>query len=100
MMSEIDGCRVVTIAFTDGARAEEIGRRVANELGFGYVDDEIVARAAAMAGVSPADVAAVEHSQPLITRILTAMAMGAAPDGSGMPAAALVEKPSPPTPSK
>lgn len=91
MMRERNRCRVLTIAFTDGARAEEIGRGVATELGFRYVDDEIIERAAEMAGVSPADVAAVEHSQPLIARILTAVAMGAAADPSGMTAVALAE---------
>lgn len=91
MMPETNRCRVITIAFTDGARAEEIGRRVATALGFGYVDDQIVERAAEMAGVNPAEVAAVEHSQPLITRILTAMAMSVAPDGSGMTAVTAVE---------
>jgi glucuronide carrier protein len=80
MVPETSGCRVVTIAFTDGARAEEIGRRVAADLGFRYVDDLIVERAAEMAGVTPAEVAAVEHSQPLMARILTALAMSVAPD--------------------
>jgi cytidylate kinase len=91
MMPETNRCRVITIAFTDGAQAEEIGRCVATELGFGYVDDEIVERAAEMAGVSPGDVAVVEHTQPLIARILTAMAMSAAPDGSGVTAVAPAE---------
>lgn len=91
MMPDTDRCRVVTIAFTDGARAEEIGRRVATDLGFRYVDDQIVERAAEMAGVTAAEVAAVEHSQPLIGRILAALAMSAAMDPSGAGVVALAE---------
>lgn len=90
-MLDTNRCRVVTIAFTDGARVEEIGRRVATELGFRYVDDQIVERAAEMAGVTPAEVAAVEHSQPLIARVLAALAMSAAMDPSGVGAVAPAE---------
>jgi cytidylate kinase len=91
MMLETDRSQVITIAFTDGARAEEIGPRVAAELGFRYVDDQIVERAAELAGVSPADVAAVEHSQPLIARILASLATSTALDPSGMTAVALAD---------
>jgi cytidylate kinase len=91
MMSDTNRCRVITIAYTDGARAEAIGRRVAAELGFRYVDDQIVERAAELAGATPVDVAAVEHSQPVITRILAALAMSAASDPSGLGAVALAE---------
>jgi len=91
MMPDTDRCRVITIAFTDGAQAEEIGQRVATELGFRYVDDQIVERAAEMAGVTPAEVAAVEHSQPLIARILAALAISVATDPSGAGAVALAE---------
>lgn len=90
-MSDTSRCRVITIAFMDGARAEEIGRRVATDLGFRYVDDQIVERAAEMAGVTPAEVAAVEHSQPLIARILAALAISAASDPSGVGAVTLAE---------
>jgi cytidylate kinase len=90
-MPNTNACQVITIAFTDGARAEEIGRRVATSLGFRYVDDQIVERAAEMAGVTQAEVAAVEHSQPLIARILAALATSAMADPSGMTAVALVD---------
>ena len=69
--------RVVTIAMTTGARAEQVGRLVADQLGFRYVNDEIIDRAAEHAGVSRREVAEVERSPSLIRRIMTAM--GSAP---------------------
>ena len=84
MMSDTTRCQVITIASTDGAQAETIGRRVATELGFRYMDDQIVERAAELPGAPAADVATVEHPQSLIARILTALAMSAASDPSGV----------------
>ena len=49
---------------------------VADELGFLYIDNEIVAQAAARAGVSPADVADAERRRSLIVRALDAIAQG------------------------
>ena len=71
---------VVTIAMTTGARADQVGRLVAEHLGFQYISDEIIGRAAQHAGVSPRDVAEVEHSQSLIRRIITAMGLVALPE--------------------
>jgi ribosomal protein L18 len=51
------GVQVVTIAMTTGARAEQVGRLVAERLGFQYINDEIIDRAAEHAGVSRQDVA-------------------------------------------
>lgn len=45
-------CRVISIWRTVGAGAEEIGRKVARDLGFRYVDNEIIDWAADKAGVS------------------------------------------------
>ena len=39
------GLHVVTIAMTTGARAEQVGRLVAEHLGFQYINDEIIDRA-------------------------------------------------------
>ena len=64
---------VVSISRTLAAGAEEISRIVAKELSFRYVDDEIVLEASAQAGVSPEIVGEVEHSRPLLDRILGAM---------------------------
>jgi hypothetical protein len=47
---------------------------VAEQLGFRYLDDEIVLRAAELAGVSAAEVAQSEHSQPLVSRVLASLA--------------------------
>ena len=69
-------CRVVCISHATGAGGEEVGRLVADQLGFLYVDDEIVARAAAKAGVGPAEVADAERRRSLIVRALDAIAQG------------------------
>jgi cytidylate kinase len=67
--------RVICISRTLGAGGEEVAQQVARDLGFRYIDDEIVSRAADEAGVSPDEIAKAEHSQPLVARILEAMAI-------------------------
>jgi cytidylate kinase len=59
-----------------GAGGEEIGRRAAEELGFRYVDEEIVARAAAKGDLDPASVDDAERRQPLVRRLLDVIAEG------------------------
>ena len=54
-------CRVVCISHATGAGGEEVGRLVAERLGFLYVDEEIVAGAAATGGINPDDVADEER---------------------------------------
>ncbi len=66
--------RAVSISRTLGAHGEEVGRMVATELGFRYVDNEIIDKAAERAGVSPEAVASNEKTQSLLTRILEAIA--------------------------
>jgi cytidylate kinase len=70
--------RVVCISHATGSGGEEVGRLVADQLGFLYVDEEIVARAAAKAGVDPAEVADAERRRSLIMRALDAIAQGGA----------------------
>jgi len=65
---------VITIAMTDGSCAEEIAAETARRLGYRYLNVEIIDRAAALAGVDPATVAATEHSEPLVARILRNLA--------------------------
>jgi uncharacterized protein len=65
---------VVCIARTDGAGGEEVGKLVADRLGFLYVDAEIVARAAARGGLDPAVVADTERRRSLVRRVLDALA--------------------------
>ena len=67
------GFQVVTIAMTTGARAELVGRLAAEQLGFQFVDNEILDRAAEHAGVARQEVAEVEHSPSLISRIMSAL---------------------------
>jgi len=65
--------RVITVASSLGSGGEEIARVVASKLGFRYVDDEIIRRAAEKAGVSPETVAQAEHTPGMVTRILQSM---------------------------
>lgn len=61
---------VICISRTDGARGEAVAQLVAERLGFRYVDDQIIARAAELAQVDPALVAATEKRQPLVQRLV------------------------------
>jgi cytidylate kinase len=67
---------VVCISHSTGAGGEEIGRLVADRLGFLYVDEEIVARAAAKGGIDPADVADEERRRSVAARVLEVIAQG------------------------
>ena len=66
-------CSVVCISHSTGAGGEDVGRLVAERLGFAYVDDEIVARAAASGGMEPGDVADEERRKSLVHRMLEAL---------------------------
>jgi cytidylate kinase len=67
-----------------GAGAEELAHAVATNLGFRYVDEEIVAQAAAREGVDPGLVADAEARRSLLHRILRQLAHNTGP--FGMPA--------------
>jgi hypothetical protein len=82
-------CKVVTVARTLQAGGEEVGRLVARGMGFRYVDEEIISRAAEQAGVSPDVVERAEHRQPLVNRLIEAMAATAPPESFGWGAHAL-----------
>jgi cytidylate kinase len=69
-------CTVVCISHAAGAGGEEVGRLVAERLGFLYVDEEIVARAAARGGVNAADVIGEEQRKSLAARVLETIAKG------------------------
>lgn len=71
-------CSVVCISHATGAGGEEIGRRVAERLGFLYVDEAIIAAAAAKGGISAADVASEEQRKSFALRLLDAVAEGGA----------------------
>ena len=69
-------CSVLCVSHTTGSDGDEIGRRVAEQLGFLYVDEDIVAKAAAQGGLDPGDVADEERRKTYATRILEALAKG------------------------
>jgi cytidylate kinase len=62
--------RVVCISRTMAAGGEIVGLRLAQRLGFRYVDDQIITRAAELAQVDPRLVAQAEHRQSLLARLL------------------------------
>lgn len=75
---------MVCISHATGAGGAEVGQLVAEHLGFVYVDEDIVAKAASQAGVEPRDVADEERRRSVAARILNSIAEG----GSGAIAAA------------
>jgi len=66
--------RVIAISRTTGAGAEEIAHAVAQELGFRYVDEEIVSRAAEKHGLDEDVVKDAEKRRPVILRLLDEVA--------------------------
>jgi cytidylate kinase len=69
-------CNVVCVSHTTGSGGDEIGRRVAEQLGYLYVDEDIVASAAARGGLDPGDVADEERRKTFARRLLEALAEG------------------------
>ena len=66
--------QVVCISKTDFARGEAIGDLVAERLDFRYVDEQVIERAARLAQVDPARVAAVEQRQSLLRGLMDKLA--------------------------
>lgn len=69
---------VVCISHASGAGGEEVGRGVAERLGFLFVDEELIARAAARGGIDPETVADEERRKPMFARLLDYLAEGGA----------------------
>ena len=69
-------CNVVCVSHATGSGGEEIGQQVAQRLDYLYVDEEIVARAAAQGGLEPRDIADEEHRRSFAGRILEVLAEG------------------------
>jgi cytidylate kinase len=67
---------VVCISHDTGAGGADVGRMVAERLGFRLVDEEIVARAAERDDVTADDLADVERRKSLLTRILGDLSRG------------------------
>jgi cytidylate kinase len=67
---------VVCISRALGAGGEDVARLVSERLGFVYVDEEIVARAAERSGVDHETVADEERRKSLMANLIAAMADG------------------------
>jgi cytidylate kinase len=79
------GYRTVALSQVDGAGGESIGHQLARELGFGYLNEAIVAQVARDHGVDPVIVAEAERRKSFFTRVAEMAARGAvdvAPDPS------------------
>ena len=64
------------MSHTTGSGGDQVGKRVAERLGYLYVDEDIVARAAAQGGLEPQDIADEERRQSFASRFLQTMAEG------------------------
>jgi cytidylate kinase len=69
-------CSVVCVSHTTGSGGDEVGKHVAERLGYLYVDEVIVANAAAQGGLAPGDVADEERRKRFATRFLETLAEG------------------------
>jgi len=69
-------CSVVCVSHTTGSGGDEVGKLVAERLGYLYVDEDIVARAAAQGGLEPGEVADEERRKSYATRVLETLAEG------------------------
>ena len=89
------GCRAICISMAEGAGGSQIGHLVAERLGFEYVDEEIVERAAAKGGISPADVADEERRKSTLNRLLREIGRGATAESYGFAGSAGLEAEAP-----
>jgi len=79
------GYRAIALSQVYGAGAESIGHDVARKLGFGYLNEAIVAQVAKDQGIDPATVIEAERRKSFSTRVLEMAARGAyhaAPDAA------------------
>jgi CMP/dCMP kinase len=67
-------CSVVCVSHTTGSGGDEVGKEVAQRLGYLYVDEDIVARAAAAGGMEPKDIADEERRKSYARRVLDTLA--------------------------
>jgi hypothetical protein len=72
--------RVVCISRALGAHGEDVGRLVAERLGFRYVDEEIVALAAERGRVDPATISDSEQRRSFVHRLLEQLATSGGPE--------------------
>lgn len=69
--------RAIALSQVDGSGADSIGRDLAEELGFGYLNQGIVARVARDQGVNPAAVVDAERRRSFFARVAELSALGA-----------------------
>jgi cytidylate kinase len=69
-------CSVVCVSHTTGSGGDEVGRLVAERLGYLYVDEDIVASAAAAGGLDPGEIADEERRKSYARRVLETLAEG------------------------
>jgi cytidylate kinase len=62
---------VICVSHAAGARGRELATAVADQLGYRYIDDEIMARAAASEKVTVADLADVERRKSFFARLMS-----------------------------
>jgi cytidylate kinase len=67
---------VICISRALGAEGEEVARLASERLGFAYVDEEIIARAAERSGIDHETVADEERRKSLIANLIASMADG------------------------
>jgi cytidylate kinase len=66
---------VVTFSVQLGSGGFEIAQDIAEKLGYRYLDSEVIAQAAALAGVSPETIAAAERWPTFVERMLERLAL-------------------------
>ena len=79
------GYRAIALSQVNGVGAESIGQHVAQKLGFGYLNEAIVAQVAKDQGIDLTTVIEAERRKSFSTRVLEAAARGAyhaAPDAA------------------
>jgi cytidylate kinase len=72
------GYRAVALSQVDGTGSEAIGREAARELGFGYLNDAIIAQVAQDHGMDADTVAEAERRKSFFLRVAEAAARGTA----------------------
>ena len=70
--------RVICISRARGALGEQVGTLVASQLGYRYIDEEIISQAAARENVDPGALADAERRKSFVTRLLTQFAAAGA----------------------
>jgi cytidylate kinase len=76
---------VVCISRAWGAGGEDVGRLVADRLGYAFVDDEIIASAAERGGVDEATVADAEQRKSALAALLVHLGEGGVAGLAGLP---------------